>query len=123
MVEPLERRRHLATHPIQYRVAAYNDAGMSPWSNTAQFDLIDGDADLDGHVTTNDYFAIDNGFLAGAGGWTNGDFDGDGRVSSNDYFLIDLEFLTRQQHTFSQQPITSAAAAVAEFGWHGYTGE
>jgi hypothetical protein len=52
-----------------------------------------GDADLDGAVTTNDYFQIDNGFLGGLGGWINGDFDYDGAVTTNDYFLIDNAFL------------------------------
>jgi autotransporter-associated beta strand protein len=52
-----------------------------------------GDADLDGAVTTNDYFQIDNGFLGGKAGWINGDFDYDGAVTTNDYFLIDNAFL------------------------------
>jgi autotransporter-associated beta strand protein len=52
-----------------------------------------GDADLDGAVTTNDYFQIDNGFLARKRGWINGDFDYDGAVTTNDYFLIDNAFL------------------------------
>jgi hypothetical protein len=52
-----------------------------------------GDADLDGAVTTNDYFQIDNGFLGARTGWINGDFDYDGVVSTNDYFLIDNAFL------------------------------
>jgi hypothetical protein len=52
-----------------------------------------GDADLDGAVTTNDYFQIDNGFLGSRTGWINGDFDYDGAVTTNDYFLIDNAFL------------------------------
>jgi autotransporter-associated beta strand protein/probable HAF family extracellular repeat protein len=52
-----------------------------------------GDADLDGAVTTNDYFQIDNGFLGKKRGWINGDFDYDGAVTTNDYFLIDNAFL------------------------------
>jgi hypothetical protein len=52
-----------------------------------------GDADLDGAVTTNDYFQIDNGFLGSKTGWINGDFDYDGAVTTNDYFLIDNAFL------------------------------
>jgi hypothetical protein len=54
-----------------------------------------GDADLDGRITTNDYFQIDSGFLAGRSGWINGDFDYDGRISTNDYFVIDGAFLTQ----------------------------
>jgi autotransporter-associated beta strand protein len=52
-----------------------------------------GDADLDGAVTTNDYFQIDNGFLGSRTGWINGDFDYDNAVTTNDYFLIDNAFL------------------------------
>jgi hypothetical protein len=52
-----------------------------------------GDADLDGAVTTNDYFQIDNGFLGAKTGWINGDFDYDGSITTNDYFLIDNAFL------------------------------
>jgi hypothetical protein len=47
-----------------------------------------GDADLDGAVTTNDYFQIDNGFIGSKTGWINGDFDYDGAVTTNDYFLL-----------------------------------
>jgi hypothetical protein len=54
-----------------------------------------GDADLDGAVTTNDYFQIDNGFLGSKTGWINGDFDYDGAVTTNDYFLIDNAFLSQ----------------------------
>jgi hypothetical protein len=52
-----------------------------------------GDADLDGKVSTNDYFQIDAGFLNGRSGWINGDFDYSGGVTTNDYFLIDNAFL------------------------------
>jgi hypothetical protein len=54
-----------------------------------------GDADLDGAVTTNDYFQIDNGFLGSKTGWINGDFDYDGAITTNDYFLIDNAFLSQ----------------------------
>jgi hypothetical protein len=54
-----------------------------------------GDADLDGAVTTNDYFQIDNGFLDSRSGWINGDFDYDGSVTTNDYFVIDNAFLNQ----------------------------
>jgi hypothetical protein len=54
-----------------------------------------GDADLDGTVSTNDYFQIDNGFSGGKTGWINGDFDYDGSVSTNDYFLIDNAFVVQ----------------------------
>src|SRR5205814_6783194 len=54
-----------------------------------------GDADLDGAITSNDYFQIDTGFLANRTGWINGDFDYSGSINSNDYFDIDLNFLNQ----------------------------
>jgi len=54
-----------------------------------------GDADLDGRVTSNDYFQIDTGFLANRTGWINGDFDYNGIINSSDYFLIDGAFLAQ----------------------------
>jgi hypothetical protein len=65
-----------------------------------------GDADLDGAVTTNDYFQIDNGFLGAKAGWINGDFDYDGAVTTNDYFVIDNAFLGQGA---SPAPAASAA--------------
>jgi hypothetical protein len=53
-----------------------------------------GDADLDGQVTTNDYFLLDNAFLARRkDGWINGDFDYAGGINTNDYFAIDNAFI------------------------------
>ena len=53
-----------------------------------------GDANLDGRITSDDYFRIDSGFLkGGGGGWRNGDFNYDGTINSDDYFLIDSAFL------------------------------
>jgi hypothetical protein len=66
-----------------------------------------GDADLDGAVTTNDYFPIDNGFLASRSGWINGDFDYDSSVTTNDYFVIDNAFLG--QSTSDAPSVASAA--------------
>src|SRR5205814_7114889 len=67
-----------------------------------------GDADLDGKVTSNDYFQIDTGFLAGRTGWINGDFDYNGVINSNDYFLIDSAFLA--QGSTVLVPVASAAS-------------
>jgi hypothetical protein len=58
-----------------------------------------GDADLTGTITSNDYFQIDTGFLAGKTGWINGDFDYNGVINSNDYFLIDSAFLAQSTQT------------------------
>ena len=54
-----------------------------------------GDANLDGTITSDDYFRIDSGFLAQPGNPTydQGDFNYDGSITSDDYFLIDSAFL------------------------------
>jgi hypothetical protein len=54
-----------------------------------------GDANLDGRVNADDYFRIDQGFLAQPQNPTyrDGDFNYDGRVNADDYFLIDQAFL------------------------------
>src|SRR5205823_6828143 len=79
-----------------------------------------GDADLDGAVTSNDYFQIDTGFLGSKTGWINGDFDYNGVINTNDYFLIDSAFLAQGgtilapgSATASATPL-SAATAVPE---------
>jgi hypothetical protein len=55
----------------------------------------DGDANLDGRVNADDYFRIDQGFLAQPQKptYNQGDFNYDGRVNADDYFLIDSAFL------------------------------
>ena len=54
-----------------------------------------GDANLDGRVNADDYFRIDQGFLAQPANptYAQGDFNYDGRVNADDYFLIDQAFL------------------------------
>jgi hypothetical protein len=51
-----------------------------------------GDADLDGAITGDDYFAIDSAFPRAARGWSNGDFNYDGLLTGDDYFFIDSNF-------------------------------
>ncbi|HYO08783.1 MAG TPA: hypothetical protein VER17_07400 [Tepidisphaeraceae bacterium] len=49
-----------------------------------------GDADLNGKLNGDDYFAIDQAIAStNAWGWWNGDFNHDGQVDGDDYFLID----------------------------------
>ena len=48
-----------------------------------------GDANLDGMLNGDDYFAIDTHVSGTAYGFTNGDFNYDGAVNGNDYFIID----------------------------------
>ena len=52
-----------------------------------------GDADLNGVIDGNDYFLLDQGFLAAASGWAAGDFDYSGAIDAQDYHLIDRGFL------------------------------
>ena len=51
-----------------------------------------GDANLDGRVTFDDYTKIDTGFNQHFSGWLNGDFNYSGNVSFDDYVLIDIAF-------------------------------
>ena len=51
-----------------------------------------GDANLDGRITFDDYVRIDSGFNTHLTGWSNGDFNYDGVVGFDDYVLIDIAF-------------------------------
>ena len=51
-----------------------------------------GDSNLDGRVTFDDYVNVDVGFGTGLSGWLNGDFNYDGVVNFDDYVLIDVAF-------------------------------
>ena len=51
-----------------------------------------GDANLDGRVTFDDYVRIDTGFNTHLTAWSNGDFNYDGVVNFDDYVLIDIAF-------------------------------
>jgi len=66
-----------------------------------------GDADLSGSVTADDYALIDAGFAsrATANGFRNGDFDYSGGINADDYFLID------QAMSNPGSPLAAAASA------------
>lgn len=51
-----------------------------------------GDANLDGAINGDDYFAIDVGFSSHAHSYFNGDFNYDGHIDADDYFLIDSSY-------------------------------
>ncbi len=51
-----------------------------------------GDLNLDGHVTSDDFFHIDLGFSAGGKLYREGDVDFNGKVNADDYFLMDMAF-------------------------------
>ena len=69
-----------------------------------------GDANLDGKINGDDYFAIDSGYAAHASGYVNGDFNYDGRIDADDYFLIDANASQAQTTT----GIGAATAVAAE---------
>src|SRR5262249_36111712 len=73
---------------------------------------LNGDADLNGQIDADDYFAIDRGFANRNNpaspfhsGWQNGDFDYNGKIDPDDYFLID--------RCCALQPASPAAGAAA----------
>ena len=80
--------------------AEYNSAGgagvFSGQSYAASDTLVkytwNGDANLDGRVTFDDYVKIDTGFNTHLTGWLNGDFNYSGAVNFDDYVLIDIAF-------------------------------
>ena len=82
-----------------------SDYDLFNGSSSAQFDGVDpdntavlvkytynGDANLDGRVTFDDYVRIDTGFNTHRTGWANGDFNYSGVVNFDDYVLIDIAF-------------------------------
>ena len=54
-----------------------------------------GDANLDGRVTFDDYVKIDTGFNQQYTGWLNGDFNYSNNISFDDYVLIDVAYNTQ----------------------------
>ena len=68
--------------------------GLSPWEVFVKY-TYNGDANVDGRISSDDYFRIDSGFLAQPTSPTfaQGDFNYDGQITSDDYFLIDQAFL------------------------------
>ena len=66
-----------------------------------------GDANLDGLINGDDYFRIDNGFLAHLSGFSNGDFNYDGVINADDYFRIDRN-LAQSRHSVQYVAILGA---------------
>ncbi|HYO09098.1 MAG TPA: hypothetical protein VER17_09000 [Tepidisphaeraceae bacterium] len=70
-----------------------------------------GDANLDGRINGDDYFAIDfNVNSPGAHGWARGDFDYNGKVNGDDYFILDAN-VGRQSLGVLAAPPTGVADA------------
>lgn len=58
-----------------------------------EFFVLAGDANRDRKLNIADYLRIDRGFLRGLSGFSNGDFDYSGLIDGNDYFIIDQAYL------------------------------
>ena len=73
-----------------------------------------GDANLDGTITSDDYFRIDSSFLTQPAnpGYGQGDFNYDGAITSDDYFQIDQAFLG-QGAALAAQPAAALSATVS----------
>jgi parallel beta-helix repeat protein len=54
-----------------------------------------GDVNLDGRITFDDYAQINQGFLSGGSGYWNGDFDYGGKINFDDYSLLNQAFLNQ----------------------------
>ena len=85
----------------------------------------DGDADLSGNITGDDYFQIDSGYARQRAspltGYFNGDFNYDGRFDADDYFIIDHNYGHQSLGTFTNASLppgalVSGVAAVPEPG-------
>jgi hypothetical protein len=75
----------------------------------------DGDANMDGFISGDDYSAIDfNILVAGASGWYNGDFNHDGAITGDDYSAIDFNILAQGAPFPSYASTTSSIVAVPE---------
>jgi hypothetical protein len=65
-------------------------SNFAPSDLLLRFDLA-GDITGSGHITLDDYLAIDEGFAKGLTGYANGDFNHDGSVDAADYALNYLD--------------------------------
>lgn len=71
-----------------------------------------GDADLNGELNGDDYFAIDSNALAQTPGFHNGDFDYNGVIDGDDYFIIDSNItFAHASPPFAQAPLLSLLAS------------
>jgi autotransporter-associated beta strand protein len=91
-------------------------AGTLPYDSTTLLIkyTYEGDANLDGKITADDYALLDKGFATHASTWTLGDFNYDGVVNAVDYLLID-KTVTLQSGSYSPDA-TLLAQREAQFG-------
>jgi hypothetical protein len=71
--------------------ATWQGQTVSPTSVLIKYTYI-GDTDLSGTLSGDDYFRIDNGFAAAAGGYVNGDYDFNFFIDADDYFWLDNSY-------------------------------
>ncbi len=73
-----------------------------------------GDANLDGTINADDYFAIDSNYNKSGTvfGYANGDFNYDGKINGDDYFLIDSNFVA-QGAPFSRGAMFDPSATIS----------
>jgi hypothetical protein len=60
-----------------------------------------GDANLDGGIDADDYFAIDSGYSRGSATYANGDFNYSGKIDGDDFFIIDANVKRQTQGAFA----------------------
>jgi hypothetical protein len=73
-----------------------------------------GDANLDGSVDADDYFAIDSGYSRGDSAYASGDFNYSGKIDGDDFFIIDANVNRQGQGAFGGAFASGGVAAVPE---------
>jgi hypothetical protein len=69
-----------------------------------------GDATGDGRITTDDYLALNAGYLFAQSGWANGDFDHSGVIDAADFALIDGNY-RKQNGQVAAEPLMELHAS------------
>ena len=72
-----------------------------------------GDANLDGIINGDDYFAIDAGYASQSTGYVHGDFDYNGRIDADDYFAIDSRYIKASAPLAASTTLTQNASQMA----------
>ncbi|MEA2733678.1 MAG: hypothetical protein QOE14_129, partial [Humisphaera sp.] len=74
----------------------------------------EGDANLDGFISGDDYSTIDFNVGTSASGYSNGDFNYDGIISGDDYSSIDFNYAAQGAPILSSASVALTVAAVPE---------
>ena len=106
-------------------VATASDVGYGPakmfdgqtltGSETLVMYTYNGDMNLDGQITGDDYSRIDAGFASQGAmtGYENGDLNYDGKINADDYFIIDKNYGLQQSPGFPDSPPLGGLAGVS----------